>query len=110
MTALETWRGTTCAVHLHTDEINGALLATFNSVSADCVLEFSAHRFLHPLTIDLSNADEFEFSVPEQEIQGPEAQLVKDVADEMLLARVSGRLLFSMTRLVDPFAGSLVLR
>ena len=74
------------------------------------MLEFSAHPLLQPLTVDLSNANEFEFVLPEREIKGADSELVKQVADEVALARVGGKLVFSMTRLVDPFAGSLVLR
>jgi hypothetical protein len=97
-------------VHLHTEEIDGAFIATFNSASTDGVLEFSSHPLIPPLSVDLSKADEFEFGVPERETAGEEAELVKRIADEMLLARVSGKLVFSMTRLVDPFAGTLVVR
>jgi hypothetical protein len=56
----------------------------------------------------LSNADEFEFVLPEREVKGTDSELVKQVADEIALARVAGKLVFSMTRLVDPFAGRLV--
>jgi hypothetical protein len=106
LTAIETWRGSPCAVHLHTDEISGAVVVTFHSASANGVLEFSAHPLLQPLTVDLSNANEFEFGVPEREAEGADSELVKQVADEIVLARVAGKLVFSMTRLVDPSAGS----
>jgi hypothetical protein len=56
----------------------------------------------------MSNADEFEFVLPECEIRDTDSELVKQIADEIALARVAGKLVFSMTRLVDPFAGSLV--
>lgn len=72
------------------------------------MLEFSAHPLLQPLTVDLSKADEFEFVLPEREVKGSDSELVKQVADEVALARVAGKLVFSMTRLVDPFAGRLV--
>ena len=71
------------------------------------MLEFLAHPLLQ-LTVDLSNANEFEFVLPEHEIKGADSELVKQVADEIALARVGGKLVFSMTRLVDPFAGRLV--
>jgi|ERR1700733_1468895 hypothetical protein len=107
LTAIDGWRDSSCAVHLHTDEISGAFVVTFRS-SEGGVLEFSAHPLLQPLTVDLSNADEFEFVVPEREIEGTDSELMKRVADEIVLARVAGKLVFSMTRLVDPFAGRLV--
>ena len=97
-----------CAVHLHTDEVSGAFVVTFRSASKRGVLEFSAHPLLQPLTVDLSNANEFEFVLPEHEIKGADSELVKQVADEIALARVGGKLVFSMTRLLDPFAGRLV--
>lgn len=106
--AIEGWRNSSCAVHLHTNEISGAFVVTFRSVSEQGMLEFSAHPLLQPLTVDLSNADEFEFVLPEREIKGAESELVKQVADEIVLARVGGKLVFSMTRLVDPFAEKLV--
>jgi hypothetical protein len=106
--AIEGWRDSSCAVHLHTDEISGALVVTFRSASDTGVLEFSAHPLLQPLSVDLSNADEFEFVLPEYEVKETDSELVKQVADEIALARVRGKLVFSMTRLVDPFAGSLV--
>ncbi len=106
--AIEGWRDSPCAVHLHTDEIAGAFSATFRSVSKRGVLEFSAHPMLQPLTVDLSDANEFEFVLPERELKGAESQLVKQVADEIALARVGGKLVFSMTRLVDPFAEKFV--
>ena len=108
LTAIGGWRGSSCAVHLHTDEISGAFVVTFRSASMHGVLEFSAHPLLQPLTVDLSNADEFEFVLPEREMEGTDSELVKRVADEIVLARVAGKLVFSMTRLVDPFAGRLV--
>jgi hypothetical protein len=83
-------------------------VVTFQSASKRGVLEFSAHPLLQPLTVDLSNANEFEFVLPEHEIEGADSELVKQVADEIALARVGGKLVFSMTRLVDPFAGRLV--
>jgi hypothetical protein len=107
-TAIQGWRDSSCAVHLHTDEISGAFVVTFCSASKQGVLEFSAHPLLQPLTVDLSNANEFEFVLPEREIKGADSELVKQVADEVALARVGGKLVFSMTRLVDPFAGRLV--
>jgi hypothetical protein len=110
LAAIEPWQGKICAVHLHTNEINGAFVATFRSASADAVLEFSSHTLLQPITVDLSKAREFEFGVPEREMEGADSQLVKEVADEMVLARIAGKLVFSMTRLIDPFAGMLVLR
>jgi hypothetical protein len=108
LTAIDGWRESSCAVHLHTDEISGAFVVTFRSASMRGVLEFSAHPLLQPLTVDLSNADEFEFVLPEREMKGTDSELVKGVADEIVLARVAGKLVFSMTRLVDPFAGTLV--
>jgi hypothetical protein len=108
LTAIKGWRDSTCAVHLHTDEISGAFVVTFRTASNDGVLEFSAHPLLQPLRVDLSNANEFEFVLPEHEIEGTDSALVKQVADEIALARVGGKLVFSMTRLVDPFAGRLV--
>jgi hypothetical protein len=62
------------------------------------------------MSLDLSPASEFEFGVPEEEARGLQSALVGEVADEILLARVPGKLVFSMTRLVDPFAGTLVPR
>ena len=41
-------------------------------------------------------------------MEGTDSELVKRVADEIVLARVAGKLVFSMTRFVDPFAGRLV--
>lgn len=108
LTAIEGWRDSSCAVHLHTDEVSGAFVVTFRSASTRGVLEFSAHPLLQPLTVDLSNAEEFEFVLPEHEIKGSDSELVKQVADEIALARVAGKLVFSMTRLIDPLAGSLV--
>jgi len=110
LTAVETWRDRPCAIHLHTTEINGALVATFQSASTAGVLEFSSHPLLEPLRVDLSLADEFEFGIPERETSDVDFELVREVADEMILARVSDKLTFSMTRLIDPFAGSLVRR
>lgn len=108
LTAIKSWRDSTCAVHVHTDEISGAFVVTFSSASGDGVLEFSAHPLLQPLRVDLSNANEFEFVLPEHEVQKTDSELLKQVADEIALARVAGKLVFSMTRLVDPFAGRLV--
>lgn len=107
LAAIEGWRDSSCVVHVHTGEISGAFVVTFRSVSEQGLLEFSAHPLLQPLTVDLSNANEFEFVLPEREIKGAESQLVKEVADQIALARVGGKLVFSMTWLVDPFAGSL---
>ncbi len=104
LAAIASWRDSPCAVHLHTDEISGAFVVTFHSVTPEGMVEFSAHPLLQPLTIDLSNANEFEFLLPEREIEGVDSELVKHVADEVALARVAGKLVFSMTRLVDPFA------
>ncbi len=108
LTVIEGWREFPCAVHLHTDEISGAFVVTFHSASTDGVLEFSAHPLLQPLTVDLSKANEFEFVLPEREVEAADSDLVKQVADEIALARVAGKLVFSMTRLRDPFAGRLV--
>jgi len=108
ITAVARWRDSSCAVHVHTDEISGAFVVTFRAASTKAVLEFSAHPLLQPLIVDLSNADEFEFVLPEREVRGTDSELVKQVADEIALARVAGKLVFSMTRLVDPFAGTLV--
>jgi len=107
LTAIKGWHDSSCAVHLHTDEVSGAFVVTFRSVSSKGVLEFSAHPLLQPLTVDLSNADEFEFVLPEREVKGADSELVKQIADEIALARIRGKLVFSMTRLVDPFAGRL---
>jgi len=107
-TTIETWRGH--AIHLHTDEINGAIIAAFQAASSNSALEFVSHPLLEPLTVDLSKAAEFEFVIPERETEGADTALVKQVADEMVLARIAGKLVFSMTRLVDPFARQLVPR
>lgn len=104
--AIAGWRGCSCVVHLHTDEICAAFVVTFHSLSRRGVLEFSAHPMLQPLTVDLSNADELEIVVVEREVE--ESELVGRLADEIALARVAGKLVFSMARLVDPLAGSLV--
>jgi hypothetical protein len=106
--AIDGWRDSSCVVHVHTDEISGAFVVTFRAASDRGILEFSAHPLLQPLTVNLSNADEFEFVPPEREVRGMDSELVKQVADEIALARVAGKLVFSMTRLVDPFARSLV--
>ncbi len=106
--AIDGWRDSSCAIHLHTDEVSGAFVVTFRSASRKGVLEFSAHPLLQPLTVDLSNANEFEVVLPEHEVTGADSDLVKQVADEIALARVGGKLVFSMTRLVDPFAGRFV--
>jgi len=108
VTAIASWRDSVCAVHLHTDEISGAFVVTFLSASTDGLLAFSAHPLLQPLTVDLSSANEFEFVLPEREVEDAESELVKQVADEIALARVEGKLVFSMTRLLDPFAAQLV--
>lgn len=107
-TAIESWRDSSCAVHLHTDEVSGAFVVMFRSASSKGLLEFSAHPLLQPLTVDLSNANEFEIVWPEHEVRGADSQLVKQIADEIALARVGGRLVFSMARLADPFADRLV--
>jgi hypothetical protein len=107
LTAIQGWHESPCTVHLHTNEISGALIATLNSASPDGVLQFSAHPVLEPLTIDLCNADEFEFVLPDREVGGADSELVSRVADQIALARVAGKLVLSMTRLVDPFAGTL---
>jgi hypothetical protein len=107
LTAIDGWHDSSCAVHLHTDEVSGAFVVTFRSASKKGVLEFSAHPLLQPLTVDLSSADEFEFVLPEREVKGADSELVKQIADEIALARIRGKLVFSMTRLVDPFAGRL---
>ncbi len=107
-TAIENWRDSSCAVHLHTDEVSGAFVVMFRSASKKGVLAFSAHPLLQPLTVDLSNANEFEFVLPQHEVKGADSEFVKQVADEIALARVGGKLVFSMTRLVDPLAGRLV--
>jgi hypothetical protein len=86
----------------------GAFVVTFRSASKRGVLEFSAHPLLQPLTVDLAKAHEFEFVLPEREVEDTDSELVKQVADEIALARVAGKLVFSMTRLADPFAGRLV--
>ena len=104
--AIAGWRGCSCVVHLHTDEISGAFVAAFLSASGRGVLEFVAHPMLETLTVDLSNADEFELVVVEREVE--ESELVGRVADEIALARVPGKMVFSMARLVDPLAGPLV--
>lgn len=95
-------------MHIHTDEISGAFVVAYCEASGKGVLEFSAHPLLQPLTIDLSNADEFEFVLPDREVKGADSELVKQVADEIALARVAGKLVFSMTRLIDPLASRLV--
>jgi hypothetical protein len=107
-TAIESWRDSSCAVHLHTDEVSGAFVVTFRSASKQGTLEFSAHPLLQPFTVDLSNANEFEFVLPEREVESADSELVKQIADEIALARIGKKLVFSMTRLVDPFAGTLV--
>jgi len=104
--AIAGWRGCSCVVHLHTDEINCAFVVTFRSASGRGVLEFVMHPLLELLTVDLSNADEFELVVVAREVE--ESELVGSVADEIALARVPGKLVFSMARLVDPLAGTLV--
>lgn len=106
--AIQGWRGSVCAVHLHTDEISGAFIVSFHSASGEGMVEFSAHPLIQPLTIDLSRADEFEFVLPEDELRDAEPELVNAVADEIGLASVAGKLVFSMMRLREPFAGSAV--
>jgi hypothetical protein len=44
--AIEGWHDSSCAVHLHTDEVSGAFVVTFRSASKKGVLEFSAHAML----------------------------------------------------------------
>ena len=65
---------------------------TFRAASQRGVLEFSPHPLL-PLTVDLSNADEFEFVVPEREVKG---NVLYEFADEVALACMAGKLVFSM--------------
>jgi hypothetical protein len=96
--AIDGWRDSSCAVHLHTDEISGAFVVTFRSVSKQGVLEFSAHPLLQPLTVDLSKADEFEFGLPECEVKGTDSELVKQVADEIALACVAGKLVYGANK------------
>ena len=108
LAAIQGWKSSPCTVHLHTDEISGALVATLHAASSDGVLQFSAHPMLEPLTVNLSNADEFEFVLPDREADSTDSELASRVADQIGLARVAGKLVFSMTRLIDPFAGSLV--
>ncbi|MBV8206510.1 MAG: hypothetical protein JO041_06940 [Acidobacteria bacterium] len=107
LTAIQAWRGFPCAVQLHTDEVRGAFVVTFESATGGGVLKFSAHPLLQPLVVDLSRANKFEFGLPQDEAPEVESELMKRVADEMALARVGGKLVFSMTRLADPFAGRL---
>ena len=107
LTTAEAWRGKLCALSIITEEIGGGLLATFVASSQPGLLQFSCHPLLQPFTIDLSRATEFEFGVPERESELRDAELVGRVADEMLLARIPGKLVFSMTRLTDPLAGIL---
>ena len=109
LNVISTWRESVCAVHLHSPEINGAILVALISVSDECV-EFSSHRLVERLTIDLSQADEFEFVIPEREADADQADLVGRVSDEMVFARIAGKLLFSMTRLIDPYAERLASR
>lgn len=104
------WCNSICAVHIHTAEISGAIVVELKSVSSDGVLQFSSHWPVEPLTVDLSKADEFEFAIPEREADLGEAELVRLVSDEMLFARVAGKLLFSMTRLTDHYAARLISR
>jgi hypothetical protein len=80
-TAIESWRDSSCAVHLHTDEVSGAFVVMFRSASKKGVLEFSAHPQLQPLTVDLSKANEFEFVLPEHEVKSADSELVKQVPE-----------------------------
>jgi len=41
--AIEGWRESSCAVHVHTEETSGAFVVTFRTASKRGVLEFSAH-------------------------------------------------------------------
>jgi len=81
-TGIESWRDSSCAVCLHTGEISRGFVVTFRAASQRSALEFSAHPLL-PLTVDLSNADEFEFVVPEREVKG---NVLYEFADEIALA------------------------
>ena len=66
------------------------------------MLEFSAHPLV-PFTVDLSNADEFEFVLPERPVKG---KMLHEIGEgEVAFAHVAGKLVFSMERLVDPPAG-----
>src|ERR1700733_8733049 len=102
LTAIDGWRDSSCAVHLHTDEISGAFVVTFRS-SEGGGLEVSAHPLPQPLTVDLSNADEFEFVVPEREIEGTDSELMKRVADEIVLAMCGGCRVLRRRAVVDTF-------
>ena len=97
--SIESWRDSSCAVCLHTHEISHAFVVTFRAASERGVLEFAAHPLL-PLTVDLSNAEEFEFVMPERQVKGNVLHEV--VEDKVALASVEGKLVFSMMRLVDP--------
>ena len=109
LSVISTWCESICAIHLHSPEINGVIVVALTSVSDERV-QFSAHRLVEPLTIDFSQADEFEFVIPEREADADQADLVGRISDEMVFARIAGKLLFSMTRLIDPYAGRLVSR
>jgi hypothetical protein len=104
------WCDSICAVHIHTSEISGVIVVELKSVSSDGALRFSSQWPVEPLTVDLSKADEFEFAIPERETNAGEAELVRRISDEMLFARVAGKLLFSMTRLNDHYAALLISR
>lgn len=108
LSAIQSWRDSQCAVDLHTDEVNGTFIAQFQSASSEGLLSFSAHPLFQSLTIDLSHADEFELALAECEVSTNDSELVRQVADEIGFARVSGKLVFSMIRLIDPFADRLV--
>ena len=103
LSVISPWQESICAIHLHSPEINGVIVVALKSVSAESI-QFSSHRLVEPLTIDLSQADEFEFVIPEREADPNHADLVRRVSDEMVFARIAGRVLFSMTRLNDPYA------
>ena len=103
LAAIQGWLQSSCTVHLHTNEVSGALVATLNSASTEGILQFSAHPVLEPLTVNLSSAEEFEFVLPDREL-GVNSELASQVADQIALARISGKLVFSMSRLIDPFA------
>lgn len=102
---IESWRNSSCEVHVLTDEISGAFNVMFRTASEKGVLEFSENPLLRGFTVDLSKANEFELVFPEREAKNRDSETVKRVADEIALARVAGKLVFSMARLVSPFAG-----
>jgi hypothetical protein len=49
--AIEGWRDSSCAVHVHTDEISGAFVVTFRAVSQKGVLEFQHTHFYSRLQL-----------------------------------------------------------